>query len=80
MKLKLIGDAAMYVKDYIYGKNQIIDSSHTEFTILSCEMQYKNNIINFVLGFGGDCEVLEPEWLKEEVVNKAQVIIAKNKK
>ena len=35
-------------------------------------MHYKYNTIKFVLGFGTDCKVLEPTWLKEEVVSIAQ--------
>lgn len=31
-------------------------------------MQNKENILVFVLGFGENCEVLEPKWLKERII------------
>jgi predicted DNA-binding transcriptional regulator YafY len=30
-------------------------------------MQNKDDIVSFVLGFRDQCEVLEPEWLKERI-------------
>ena len=80
IKLHLFGAPAMYVKDYIYGKNQIITECKDGTTILELDMRYKNNIISFVLDFRGDCEILEPDWLKEEVLKAAKKIIQKVKK
>lgn len=67
IKLELTGPPAMYVKEYIYGKNQTVTAVDTKTTILECDMHYVYNTIKFVLGFGVDCKVLEPEWLKKEV-------------
>ena len=67
IKLQLKGRPAMYVKEYKYGENQIITPIDKDTTILECDMRYKYNTIKFVLGFGTDCEVLEPLWLKDEV-------------
>ena len=38
-------------------------------------MHYRYNTIKFVLGFGTDCKVIEPQWLKEEVVSIAKQMI-----
>lgn len=67
VKLKFFGSAAMYVKDYLYGQNQVIEECDDLTTILSVKMQYKDNITKFVLGFGNECVVIEPEWLKNDV-------------
>lgn len=67
VKLLFTGKAAMYVKDYCYGQNQIIEECDDGTTILSVKMQYKDSITKFVLNYGCECEVLEPEWLKEDV-------------
>ena len=37
-------------------------------------MQNKENILVFVLGFGSNCEVLEPEWLKEKILTEVKNI------
>ena len=44
-------------------------------TILSVKMQNEVNIEKFVLGFGVDCEVLEPEWLKNKLMGTLVEII-----
>lgn len=75
VKLKLTGNYAMLVKERIYGKDQTIESVDGKTTILSCKMQNKENILVFVLGFGANCEVLEPDWLKEKIVDTADRII-----
>ena len=69
IKLKLTGNFAMLVKERIYGKNQTIESIDQKTTILSVEMQNKDDIVSFVISFRDKCEILEPEWLKEEIIN-----------
>ena len=66
IKLKLTGNFAMLVKERVYGKNQTVEAVDTNTTILSVEMQNKDDIVSFVLGFRDQCEVIEPEWLREE--------------
>ena len=68
IKLKLTGNFAMLVKERIYGKNQTVEAIDANTTILSVEMQNKDDIISFVLGFRDQCEVLEPEWLREALI------------
>ena len=57
------------VKDFTYGKNQVISSSNSKYSLVELDMQNKDEILNFVLGFGRDLEVLEPDWLKKEIKN-----------
>lgn len=68
IKLQLFDQYAMLVKERIYGKNQTVETQPDGSSILSCEMQNKENIKVFVLGFGEHCKVLEPEWLREEII------------
>ena len=79
IELKLSGKSAILPREYIYGKNQEI-KVEGDSTILSCKMQYKDKIIKFVLGFGSDCEILKPDWLKEEVLIVLEKMINKIKK
>lgn len=67
IKLLLTGEPAMYVKDYVYGFNQTITECDDKSTILEVDMRYRNNCISFVLGFRGNCQIIEPQWLKDEV-------------
>lgn len=74
VKLKFTGKYAMVVQDYLYGKDQITECIDQNTTVLTLKMQYKDSISNFVLGFGEFCEVLEPEWLKEDVHYRSKLI------
>lgn len=74
VKLKFTGKYAMIVQDYLYGKDQVTECVDSNTTILTLKMQYKDSIPNFVLGFGEFCEVLEPEWLKKDVLVKTELI------
>ena len=74
MKLKVTGQYAMLVRERVYGKNQQVECVDNNTTILSCKMQNKENIKVFVLGFGSHCEVLEPEWLKDDMLGIAKTL------
>ena len=43
-------------------------------TVMTVKMQNKTSITNFVLSFGNNCEVIEPQWLKDEILKKVQEI------
>lgn len=66
VKLKITGGYAVYVRDRVYGRNQTIEPMGEDAVVLSFEMQNKEDVLSFVLGFGTHCEVLEPAWLAEE--------------
>ena len=74
VKLRLSGRPAMYVKEYLYGEEQTVTEIDKDTTILEFTAQYKYNMLQLVLGFGADCEVLEPEWLKAEVLSQIERI------
>ena len=78
IKLKITGKYAMLVKERIYGKNQTVEAVNQNTSILSVEMQNKEDILVFVLGFGANCEVLEPEWLRTNILNAAEQMVKKN--
>jgi predicted DNA-binding transcriptional regulator YafY len=78
IKLRLSGKPAMYVKEYLYGINQTVLSIDKDTTILEFTAKYKYNTVKLVLGFGSNCEVLEPKWLRDEVIKQAQAIIKKH--
>ena len=79
VKLCLSGRPAMYVKEYLYGANQIVTEIDQDTTILEFTAKYKYNTVQLVLGFGSDCEVLEPEWLRDEVSVICEKIYKKSK-
>lgn len=75
IKLQLFDQYAMLVKERVYGKNQTVEALEDGSSILACEMQNKENIKVFALGFGEHCKVLEPEWLREEIYYSCQNIL-----
>ena len=71
------GTYASLCKERIYGKNQVVDVIDRNSTKVSVDMQNKDNIKSFLLGFGEDVDVLEPDWLKEEIKAVAKAIFDK---
>ena len=68
VKLMMHGRPAMYVREFVYGRNQVVTPIDKDNTLLECEVQYRYNVIKLVLGFGSDCDIIEPDWLKTEVL------------
>lgn len=77
IELEISGPNAAIIKERVYGKNQEIIEVDENKTILKVDMQNKNAIITFVLGFGKDAEILSPNWLIEEVKNEVSKILKK---
>ena len=67
---------ASLVKERIYGKNQEIIPIDEKKTLVKVDMQNKENIISFILGFGKNAKVIEPQWLKKELVEVWETLIS----
>ena len=63
------GPYASLVKERIYGKNQEVIALDDTKTLVKVDMQNKENIRVFILGFGCSCQVLQPKWLMEDLLN-----------
>lgn len=66
VKLKIANMNAV-MNERIYGKSQKIKEIDSKNIIFECDMQNKDMILSFVLSLGKNCEVLEPDWLIENV-------------
>ena len=60
-------DLYQVMSERIYGKNQKIEKIDDHTSILDCQMQNKEMIKSFILGFGRKAKVISPDWLKEEI-------------
>ena len=77
IKLRITGAYARMASERVFGKEQTLETVAADTVILTCMMQNKERIVRFVLGFGENCTVLEPEWLIEKISKKAREIIQK---
>lgn len=66
---------AMLVQERIYGKNQTVTIVNDNTTRVAVDMQNKENILVFILGFGVNVNVLEPQWLRESIKEVANGLI-----
>jgi predicted DNA-binding transcriptional regulator YafY len=80
ISLKIRDSVAGITKERVYGKNQIIEELDDNTIILHVEMQNKDNILSFVLGFGVQAEVLSPKWLIEDVKKELNNVLGIYKK
>lgn len=67
-------DLYTVIIERIYGKNQQITRVDEHTTILECDMQNKDIITTFVLGFGSKVKVIEPVWLKDSIQKEISLI------
>ena len=69
------GTYASLVKERIYGKNQEVIPIDESNTLVKVDMQNKESIIVFILGFNKNIQVIEPDWLKDELIDTANKIL-----
>ena len=67
-------DLYKVVSERIYGKNQKIEKIDDHKSILNCQMQNKEMIKSFILGFGKKAKVLAPDWLIEEIKEETKIV------
>lgn len=80
INLLVTNEALSLFKTKIIGKNQQLSMISKKKGIVTLEMQNKQEIISLVLSLGTDVEVVEPVWLKEEIINISKKIISKYEK
>lgn len=68
IKFEVSGYYLSKIKDRVIGKNQTIEMIDKNKAIVSISMQYRFNIINFIMGLGSFCKVIEPKWLVDQVL------------
>lgn len=68
VKLEISGYHLLKLKEKVVGKNQNFEMIDNNTAIFTATMQYKFNIISFVMGLGSFCKVIEPEWLVNQVI------------
>ena len=71
------GIRAKIFKEKEYGKNQVCEDLPDGRTKVTLEMQKNYSTYNFILGCGDLVEVVEPEWLKDKIVEIAKAILEK---
>ena len=74
IEFKAFNQYAYLVKERIYGKNQEVIPVDNKTTLVKVDMQNKENILVFILGFGKNLEVLEPKWLIDELIEYKKYI------
>ena len=75
VRLVLSGPYAIFAQERTYGKDQHVEALDGERVLLQCEMQNRERILQFVLGCGKHCRVLEPLWLRDAVCEAAAAVI-----
>lgn len=57
----------MAISERVYGKHQSVKEIDECHTLFEAEMQNKDMIASFVMSFGKNCKVIEPQWLKDKI-------------
>lgn len=76
--LLMTGDNASRARETTYGKDQeVVQLEHDKLQVTFSIKNTNNTLPMIVLGMGSQCEVLEPQWLKADIVKLCEEI--KNK-
>lgn len=78
IRLRFTGDAARIVKEYEASKADLIEENDSEL-IFERTATMTPDILKWVLGFGADVEVLEPQSLRDEVQSQAEKMLERYK-
>lgn len=73
IELETSEQTASIISERIYGKNQEVVISESK-SIVKVDMQNKENILSFILGFSDKIKILEPKWLIDELKKKIDLI------
>ncbi len=68
IKLLFTGDNASRARERRFGRDQILEDLAPDKVQVTFTMQNRLIIPRFVLGYGDDCQVLEPQWLIDDVL------------
>ncbi len=75
ISILMTGDNASRAKEQIYGKDQEIEVLAPDRVRLTFDFKNINNVLPmFILGLGQECQLLEPQWLIDEVVQLSKII------
>lgn len=75
VKLLFNERTANYIYDRIWSSDQLITILADKNLILEMKVRSAPEIVSWVLGFGSDVKVLEPEWLKKEIVARSAEVV-----
>jgi predicted DNA-binding transcriptional regulator YafY len=64
-----------YLSEYVFGENQHIDWISDDEFVLSVDLRGEHSIMQFVLQLGSDCEVIEPQVLKNKVFQECKRMV-----
>ncbi len=64
-----------YVNERVYGKNQKIEILDSKTLKLSVDIDSKLRAQQFILQFGSDIKILQPQWLKDFQKQEAKRIL-----
>ena len=73
-------DAASYIKEKIWHESQEIHPQDDGSIIFEAEVAGTDEIKFWIMSWGSKAEVLEPESLRDEIREEAEVILERYKK
>lgn len=76
VKVRIVPKAAMYVRERIWSDDQTIEELDDGGLLLTFTSTSELETLSWVLSFGGEAELLEPEGLKIMILERATQIMA----
>ena len=80
VKIRFSNTVARYIKERQWSLNQMIEESNDGNLTLSMTTSGYRDVKRWVMSFGIDAELLEPEQMKQEIVDELEGVLKKMKK
>jgi len=72
VQIRFSAQQAPYMKVRKWSENQVFTDSVNGSTILKMKTSGTDDLIHWILSFGNQAEVIEPKWLKENVIGQME--------
>lgn len=82
VKCKFYGKIGRMLDEKIYGQNQQVTCLNKRYHIYQFEADMRNTMVikKFILSFGSRCEVIEPSWIRDDMIEDAQKLLKRYEK
>ena len=74
VKVRIVPKAAMYVRERVWSDDQTIEELEDGGLLLTFTSTSELETLSWVLSFGGEAELLEPEGLRQELLTRVREI------
>lgn len=79
VRLNFVPSAGKFIREKVWHESQVCETHEDRSVTLTLALRSLIEVRRFALSWGSECQVLEPQQLKDDIRNEAEKIIAQSK-